>query len=229
MLHFVRVLQLKKLIIILGRENLQKDSNFYQKIIKTLEKKGYTITFDPSDELSSIHAKVKIFGKKLPIGHKLAESIYAKWLKLKFHITYKSYNNSYFKLHKPTYRDFEFRKEILSHYLNQLPKNKEIYMIGRSAGAILATQLADTFHVKKVICLGYPFKHPEKEHEPYRTAHLAHLKTPTIIFQGEHDIYGNTKMAKTFSLSSSITLVSIDTDHEYNCTDEAFELIQKSI
>lgn len=220
---------LKKLILILGRENLHKDSDFYEKVVTSFDRKTYNIKFDPTDELSSIHAKVKLFGSKFSIGQQFAESFYDKLLKLKFIISHRIYNRSYFKIHKQTFRDFEFRKAILSHYLNRLPRNQEIYLIGRSAGAILATQLADSYPIKKVICLGYPFKHPEKEEESYRTAHLKKLRTPTIIFQGIHDEYGNIDKAKKYALSPAIQLIELRTNHEYHFTEDDLALLKKAL
>lgn len=149
---------LKKLIVILGRENLQKDSQLYKDLFQSID-----------------------------------------------------------------------RKEIIKHYLKSLPNEQEVYLFGRSAGAILATQLADSFQIKKVICLGYPFKHPEKAEESYRTEHLAKLKTQTIIFQGKQDPYGNLELGKQFCISEKIKIIEVATDHEFVRAPETLKLIQTFI
>lgn len=91
-------------------------------------------------------------------------------------------------------------------------------MVGRSAGALLATQLADAFQIDHIVCLGYPFKHPEKEEEPYRTQHLAQLKTPTTIYQGTQDEYGKPEDLQKYSLSDYIRIVPLNASHDYQCS-----------
>lgn len=176
-----------------------------------------------------MHDKINVFGKRFRICPAFMMSIYSKVLKLKFVLSYRDWTLSYFKLYKPSFRDFEFRKAILAHYLSKLPTGREVTIIGRSAGAILATQLADQFAIKKVICLGYPFKHPDKEEESYRTEHLQHIIATTLIFQGENDVYGNVEQAKKYKLSSAIQLFSFETDHEYQCTEAELDKIKEFI
>lgn len=220
---------LKKLIVILGRENLQKDSQLYKDLFQSIDRKEFKLQFDPSDELSSIHAQIKAFGGHFKWNRALMESLYAKFLKLQFVFKYRDWSLSYFKIYNPNLRDFEFRKEIIKHYLKSLPKEQEVYLFGRSAGAILATQLADSFQIKKVICLGYPFKHPEKAEEKYRTEHLAKLKTQTVVFQGKQDPYGNLELAKQFYIAGNIKIIEVPTDHEFVGAPETLKRIQAII
>jgi hypothetical protein len=221
--------KLKKLIIILGREQLHKDSQLYNFLFKSIDRKKFDVQFDPSDELSIIHERVKSFGNHFKFGRKYAESIYSKLLKLQFILRYQDWTLSYFSLYKPSFRDFEYRKTVLTHFLFKLSKDQEVIIIGRSAGAILATQLADSFQIKKVICLGYPFKHPEKAEEKYRTEHLAKLKTQTIIFQGKQDPYGNIELGKQYCISEKIKIIEVATDHEFVRAPETLKLIQTFI
>ncbi len=46
--------KLKKLILILGREQLYKDSQLYNLLFKSIDRKKFEVQFDPSDELSFI-------------------------------------------------------------------------------------------------------------------------------------------------------------------------------
>lgn len=217
---------MKKIILILGREQLHQDSQLYKLLFESIDRKKFHVQFDPSDELSIIHERVKCFGAQFKFGRRLAESFYSKILKLQFILRYQDWTLSYFNLYKPSFRDFEYRKTVLTHFLFKLNKDQEVIIIGRSAGAILATQLADQFSIKKVICLGYPFKHPEKEEESYRTEHLKNLKTSTVIFQGNKDEYGNVEFAKNKDLSTNIKLIELQTDHAYHCSDDEFEMIK---
>jgi hypothetical protein len=219
---------LKKILIVLGRENLHKDSYLYQNLFENLKQKNLEIRFDPVDELNFIHLKIQNFSNRLK-PNKLFLSLFSKWLKLKFLLKFRHFGLGYFKLQEPNQRDFDFRKLVMSYYLQTLPKNREIYLVGRSAGAIIATQIADEFKVKQVICLGYPFKHPDNNEESNRTEHLQTIRTSTIIIQGKRDVYGSKDFAQKLSLSDAIDIIELDTDHEYRCGKKELTLVKKII
>ena len=61
---------------------------------------------------------------------------------------------------------------------------------GKSLGGRVASMVADEAGVAGLLCLGYPF-HPPGRPEKLRTAHLASLRTPTLILQGARDSLGN--------------------------------------
>ncbi len=77
--------------------------------------------------------------------------------------------------------------------------------------------------------MGYPFKHPEKEEESFRTEHLAKLKTQTIIFQGKQDPYGNIELGKQYCISEKIKIIEVATDHEIVGAPETLKHIQTLI
>ncbi|WP_296182857.1 alpha/beta family hydrolase [Pseudomonas sp. UBA1879] len=74
---------------------------------------------------------------------------------------------------------------------------------GKSMGGRMASLLADELHADALICLGYPFYAASKPEKP-RVAHLAELKTPTLIVQGERDALGNRQAVEGYTLSSAI-------------------------
>jgi predicted alpha/beta-hydrolase family hydrolase len=61
---------------------------------------------------------------------------------------------------------------------------------GKSMGGRMASLLADELGADALVCLGYPFYAVGKPEKP-RVEHLAGLKTPTLIVQGERDALGN--------------------------------------
>ncbi len=84
---------------------------------------------------------------------------------------------------------------------------------GKSMGGRMASMIADAKAVRGLVCLGYPF-HPPGRPEKLRTEHLAALKTPTLICQGERDPFGTRDEVADFSLSKAIKLHwSADGDH----------------
>jgi hypothetical protein len=59
--------------------------------------------------------------------------------------------------------------------------------------------------VPAAVALGYPF-HPPGKPEQLRTAHLAELRTPCLICQGERDPFGTREEVAGYSLSPAVRL-----------------------
>lgn len=76
---------------------------------------------------------------------------------------------------------------------------------GKSMGGRMASMLADELGADALVCLGYPFYAAGKPEKP-RVAHLAELKTRSLIVQGERDALGNKATVAGYSLSSAIEL-----------------------
>ena len=81
---------------------------------------------------------------------------------------------------------------------------------GRVASLVLseldsaaAAAPAGAERVRGGVCLGYPF-HPPGKPEQLRTAHLASLRSPLLILQGERDSFGNRSAVEGYALSASV-------------------------
>ena len=69
--------------------------------------------------------------------------------------------------------------------------------------------------MRGLICLGYPF-HPTGRPEQLRVAHLAALRTPTLIVQGERDAFGKPDEVASYALSDAIRVEWLpDGDHSF--------------
>ncbi|MDA7936405.1 dienelactone hydrolase family protein [bacterium] len=98
-------------------------------------------------------------------------------------------------------------KEVISS------QSGPLVLAGRSMGGRVATMIADEVGATAVIAFGYPF-HPPRKPEKLRTAHLEHLKTRTLIIQGERDPFGTPSDVANYSLSKSIEMLWLeDADH----------------
>ncbi|HVY98320.1 MAG TPA: alpha/beta family hydrolase [Dongiaceae bacterium] len=89
---------------------------------------------------------------------------------------------------------------------------------GKSMGGRVASMIADEMHatgrIAGLLCLGYPF-HPPEQPDQLRTAHLAGLKTPTLIVQGTRDPFGTPDEVATYRLSEAIEILWLeDGDHD---------------
>ncbi|WP_312959869.1 alpha/beta family hydrolase [Stutzerimonas nitrititolerans] len=76
---------------------------------------------------------------------------------------------------------------------------------GKSMGGRMASLLADELQADALVCLGYPFYAAGKPDKP-RVAHLAGLRTPTLIVQGERDALGDRASVTGYALSPTIQL-----------------------
>ena len=65
--------------------------------------------------------------------------------------------------------------------------------------------IADEHRVAGVICFGYPF-HPPRQPQKLRIEHLATLRTPMLICQGERDPFGTRNEVGQYALSEAIRL-----------------------
>ena len=90
---------------------------------------------------------------------------------------------------------------------------------GKSMGGRVASMIADqlqaTGRIAGLLCLGYPF-HPVGKPDQRRTAHLADLRTPTLIVQGTRDPFGTRAEVASYQLSKSIDILWLeDGDHSF--------------
>lgn len=76
---------------------------------------------------------------------------------------------------------------------------------GKSMGGRMASLLADELGADALVCLGYPFYAAGKPEKP-RVAHLAELRTRSLIVQGERDALGNRESVEGYVLAPGITL-----------------------
>lgn len=106
--------------------------------------------------------------------------------------------------------------------------NEPVILVGRSSGARVAAKYASENPVAGVICLAYPFQPQGGEAEPDRYAHLADIKTPTLIMQGVRDRYGGPELVDKYSFSAHVDVVMVDADHEFGLSDNVFEVVFES-
>ncbi len=96
----------------------------------------------------------------------------------------------------------------------RLPTER-LVLAGKSMGGRTASLIADDAGVRGLVCLGYPF-HPARRPETRRFDHLADLRTPTLILQGERDPFGTRAEVDTYGLAPAIRVHWIvDGDHSF--------------
>ncbi len=108
---------------------------------------------------------------------------------------------------------------VLESVSAQRRAGQALFIGGKSLGGRVASMFADdAFKARTIcglICLGYPF-HPPGKPENLRTAHLARLKCPSLIVQGERDPFGNRTEVQALALAPVIQLHWLpDGDHDF--------------
>jgi predicted alpha/beta-hydrolase family hydrolase len=99
--------------------------------------------------------------------------------------------------------------------VHELGGGAKLIIGGKSMGGRMASMVADDLSVRGLICLGYPF-HPPGAPEKLRTKHLAELRTPTLIVQGERDPFGTRDDVAGYRLSDAIRVEWVpDGDHSF--------------
>jgi uncharacterized protein len=90
--------------------------------------------------------------------------------------------------------------------------------MGGRVASLLVDELAASDGVRGCLCLGYPF-HPPGRPLQLRTEHLAVLRTPTLILQGERDTFGRREEVEAYLLSPQVQLGWIPSgDHSFKPT-----------
>ncbi len=112
-------------------------------------------------------------------------------------------------------------EKLIPEYIaavDALERRGPLIIGGKSMGGRVASMVADDLYaagrIAGLLCLGYPF-HPPAKPDQLRTAHLAGLKTPTLIVQGTRDEFGGREEVSTYALSKSIEILWLeDGDHD---------------
>jgi len=115
------------------------------------------------------------------------------------------------KLHTPN----ALAARELRRFLRQWPA-RHVHLFAHSAGGIVSSLAAAEPAVASVVCFGYPFKHPDKDEEPIRTAHLPDVCKPFLMLQGDQDEYGTARDAPRYGLSATTVVHSVASGHDYD-------------
>ncbi len=113
-----------------------------------------------------------------------------------------------------------FRHQVRLEKTDQ--PERPMFIGGKSLGgrvaSLLIDELAATHGVEGCLCLGYPF-HPPGKPLNLRTEHLAALRTPTLVLQGERDSFGKRDDVESYALSPRVQLEWMPSgDHSFKPT-----------
>lgn len=236
-----------RILVILQRDNFVRDKGFIEALAKKLEPAFGSIhyfetrgSYAPLVSHTSAFLDSSVNSAKFANLSSWRRKLYKAFLLLK----YPSRWSYYFIWHRSTEVSIDERARRLAAYVESLKKGNckvngepdnmsgghgEVIVLARSSGGRVASLVADEAGIQKLICLSYPFRHPERGMEPERYSHLKHIKTPFLIFQGSRDEYGGSEVVGKYALSPAVSVEIVDTDHDFEISPETLDEIARKI
>ena len=200
-----------RILLMVGRDHWQKDGPLNIQLLDRLRRPGLRIVWeDPAT--AAIHAWLDrtrrwpgLPGWLQRLGLRSVQLIHA--------LTHPAYAVYLWRKGRHTLED---RCVSLRHTLHRLAReDAQVIVFARSSGGRVVSLVADELALAHIVCLGYPFRHPEAGDEPERYRHLATLRTPMLIVQGRHDVYGGAEVAQRYPLSPQVRLRVVEADHDF--------------
>lgn len=201
-------------LLLIGRDDWRKDTQLNATLLARLRHLHLKIIWE--EPTAMLLQWIHRFETMVPLGPK------GRWWALKsIQLAYGAFHPGYLAyLYRLRHRMVETRCEGLKQLLRQQGDASRVVVLSRSAGGRIASLIADEVGFGHVVCLGYPFKHPDHPDEPARYRHLATLQTPMLILQGTQDAYGGLGLEHRYTLSPRIQLHYVDTEHDFSPLDE---------
>ncbi|MDR3370404.1 alpha/beta family hydrolase [Rhodoferax sp.] len=201
-------------LLLVGRDDWQKDEALNLTLLSRLRKNNVEIIWeDPAAEVIYFLHKVE---KKLIFLPKFIKQFNLRIVQILFCLLHPSY---LIYLYKRKNKSILSRCESLKKIICKRGIAARTIVLSRSSGGRVSSLIADELGLKHIVCLGYPFKHPDQGDEPARYSHLAHLRTPMLIFQGIHDEYGGLEIENKYVLSDKVKLFFLNTNHNFNINE----------
>ena len=209
-------------IVVIGRRNHRKKSHGIEKFILEAAQYVNKVIYFSSDKEKyaiEINNAISCTLNKLPkalssISHAIFQNtIRGKLARRISQFLYLAFNPKLFIKVVNVFWHKKSHLEQLEAAIKSLDDDRVI-IVAHSAGGILAAQAQHLEKIVACICFGYPFKHPEKDEENYRTEPLQNITKPFLIFQGNEDEYGSALKVSDYATPPSVRCISIDADHD---------------
>lgn len=211
-------------VLIVGRDRRERDDKLTRRLIGHFDDMGVEVLWD-----DPIWGAFERLETHLP-GSRSWSKPNRRFLRLVLTLVWGLRDPVYLKDRLATRGLATFAREgMLRRRVARLQRDRSLFLLGRSAGGVLGTRLADDFRLSGVLCLGYPFQAPGKPVEAIRTAHLETLRTRTLIVQGETDIYGGRSVAAETSMSPMVGVRFFPVGHEFDAPEAVWKEIFATI
>ncbi|MFM4678174.1 alpha/beta family hydrolase [Aeromonas media] len=202
------------ILLLVGRDDWQRDEALNQALLTRLRENNVDIRWE--DPAAGFIFSFRKWVKRLRLLPKRLERLHLRAAQVLYGILHPSYfSYLYHRKDNAVLSRCDFLKKTISSQ----GIAERVIVLARSSGGRVSSLIADELGFKKIICLGYPFKHPDSQDEPERYQHLANLQTPMLIIQGVHDEYGGLGIEDHYPLSENIQISYFDTNHNFTIDD----------
>lgn len=198
------------LVLLVGRDRRELDVGVTRMLASHFRDRGCMVAWDDPSWFS-----MDLLARILPRLERWSEpsrQSLRKWLRRLWFLAHWGDLRLYLDTPKALRCD---RETLLRRRVAGIDRADGLLLVGRSAGGLVSTRLAEELGAVGVIALGYPFRAPGSEPDPTRTRHLATLRVPTLILQGVKDPYGGSESASGYPLSDDVALRFLQTDHNF--------------
>lgn len=212
------------ILVVVGRDNFRKRSAPIDELIFQLHRLGLPVCWYERKIIQHARLREQEFAgicsswlNSFSARHPVAGYIARKAVRLHLKTKYPKRHGYFFKkiVLAPASTPSSLRSFI------RMLSAENVFILAQSAGGITASSIASEEAIKKLVCFGYPFKHPDKPDEAYRTAHLPQLKKPFLIIQGRQDEYGSGQDALRYRPAPVVQIESVSSGHDYDELSEA--------
>lgn len=200
-------------VFLVGRDDWQRDGPLNLALVDRLARLNIRIVWE--EAAPEIAWRRQCVERSYPWLKKLPGRARRSLAQILYAVCHPSYFlRPFYKYHASE----ECRLQRLRRQLQRLGQQRPLVVLSRSAGGRRVSSIADQAAVDRIICLGYPFRHPDRGDEPERYRHLATLTTPMLIVQGVHDAYGGREITECYALSPAIDVKFVEADHDFDAS-----------
>lgn len=208
----------KQILIILSRENFQLDDPLVARLIRFFAETNRTVVRYEARAVVTIRLIDRKSFRLLP--QPIRQGLKALLL-LFIPTRWRHFSPGY----RAEASSIAYRAQSLRELIEFLGPEKDISLLTRSSSGWVASLIAAQAKVRKLVCIGYPFKHPDHAPEPERYAHLEGLETPFLIIQGTQDAYGGREIRDNYKFARNTTIQWVETDHDFAIPDQEWDRV----
>ncbi|MFD2873191.1 alpha/beta family hydrolase [Mucilaginibacter ximonensis] len=209
----------KNILLVVQRDNFKKDIPFLSGLTDEFKRLGYEIHLHKPVALglrSMLDSKGRFYKLPFPLRFLCKTFVF---------ITKPSLWKRCFKRQWSESLLIADRCRRLKKHISRFGSNVNLIVLARSAGARVSSLIANETNINKLICLGYPFKHPEKPAEIERYQHLPFIKVPFLIIQGTDDVYGGSEIESLYHFAPNTSIKFIEASHEFKITRDQLSIV----
>ena len=235
MIHRIGSIDQKNILVILGRNNFAQDEALIRSLSEELYSDSWTVVqyehegivvakeIGRASDLLLIRHKRFFHALQKYFGARCSGMVLKKYLKRVLLLQRPHWWFYFFCASVNNQTLIDFQEARTRKFLQSLGEDRNVILLSRSAGGRVSVAVSNEPCVSKLICLGYPFKHPERPEDIRRTAPLATVNKPFLILQGEHDTYGGKEVLGRYPLSPQVTIEFIEADHDFHMRDSEWQ------